>query len=94
MPTPREARRVATRERAFSLVTPQLWNDLPEDARLAPTYLFSSRSRLTPSPRQLTCVEFVLLLADPRIVVLIWIFLFLRFDGFKFCILVFNVYCL
>ena len=51
VPTPREARRVATRERAFSVVAPRLWNDLPEEARLAPkvlsfrrqvkTYLFS-----------------------------------------------------
>ena len=39
VPTPREARRVATRERAFSVVAPPLWNDLPEEARLAPTLL-------------------------------------------------------
>ena len=40
VPTPREARRIGTRERsAFSVVAPRLWNDLPEEARLAPTLL-------------------------------------------------------
>ena len=40
VPTPREAQRVTTREMAFSVVAPQLWNDLPDEARLVPT-LFS-----------------------------------------------------
>ena len=31
--------RVATRERAFSVVAPRLWNDLPKGSRLAPTLL-------------------------------------------------------
>ena len=39
VPASREARRVATREGAFSVVAPKLWNDLPEEARLAPTWL-------------------------------------------------------
>ena len=39
LPTPREAQRKATRERAFSVVAPRLWNDLPKEARLAPTLL-------------------------------------------------------
>ncbi|XP_061443806.1 uncharacterized protein LOC133365612 isoform X9 [Rhineura floridana] len=39
VPTPREARRVATRERAFSVVAPKLWNDLFDEVHLAPTLL-------------------------------------------------------
>ncbi|XP_061477973.1 uncharacterized protein LOC133382302 [Rhineura floridana] len=37
VPTHREARRVVTRSRAFSVVAPELWNSLPEEVRLAPT---------------------------------------------------------
>ncbi|XP_061477478.1 uncharacterized protein LOC133381914 [Rhineura floridana] len=37
VPTHREARRVVTRSRAFSVVAPRLWNGLPEEVRLAPT---------------------------------------------------------
>ncbi|XP_078242497.1 uncharacterized protein LOC140704941 [Pogona vitticeps] len=35
--TPREARREKTRNRAFSAVSPHLWNNLPPEIRAAPT---------------------------------------------------------
>ena len=95
VPTPREARRWQQGRGPFQWWPPDYGMISPK--RLAwcqHCYPFGTRSRPTSSPRQLTtCVEFVLLLVDPRIVVLICIHLFVCFYGFKFCILVFNVYC-
>ncbi|XP_061474960.1 small ribosomal subunit protein uS7 isoform X1 [Rhineura floridana] len=39
VPSHREARRVMTRTRAFSVVAPELWNSLLDEVRLAPTLL-------------------------------------------------------
>ncbi|XP_061473928.1 uncharacterized protein LOC133380529 [Rhineura floridana] len=47
VPTHREARRVMTRSRAFSVVAPELWNSLPEEVCLAPTLLSFRRQAKT-----------------------------------------------
>ncbi|XP_061465627.1 uncharacterized protein LOC133376825 [Rhineura floridana] len=52
VPTHREARRAATRKRAFSVAAPELWNTLPEEIPWRQRYyLFGARLKLSSSPR-------------------------------------------
>ena len=40
VPPTSQARLMGTRERAFSVAAPKLWNSLPREARLAPSVLY------------------------------------------------------
>uniref|UniRef100_A0A803TKZ4 Reverse transcriptase domain-containing protein n=1 Tax=Anolis carolinensis TaxID=28377 RepID=A0A803TKZ4_ANOCA len=47
LPPPSQSRLVGTRERAFSVMAPRLWNSLPREIRQAPTLLSFRRSLKT-----------------------------------------------
>ena len=102
VPTPREARRKATRERAFSVMPSPIMEWSPRWGSPGTNIvIFSAPGQdlpLLPGSKQ--CV--LNLCTDPWIVVLkdtsafydiAFFMLFTLFMLFKYCILVFNVYC-